>query len=187
MSVLTLNTAHEGASNTREGTRGERTSTIAKRELSAKLRKPNVQSECHFLFQTKNDLNSEKREIHASLGRCPSIVRPVFPMLVFQLISKQQKRTWTTHSTVPWWKFRPRKKIFRPLLTDPPNPVPVPPPPHPPLVRGRPPPSLYFQYKPTIPGHLLARLFPFPQPQTDKDKQYPKCQPRRSQRLRMVL
>ena len=33
------------------------------------------------------------------LGRCPSTVRPVFPMLVFQL-SKQQNRTRTTSSTV---------------------------------------------------------------------------------------
>ena len=33
------------------------------------------------------------------LGRCPSTVRPVFPMLVFQR-SKQQNRTRTTSSTV---------------------------------------------------------------------------------------
>ena len=35
----------------------------------------------------------------AFLGRCPSTVRPVFPVLVFQL-SKQQNRTRTTSSTV---------------------------------------------------------------------------------------
>ena len=34
-----------------------------------------------------------------TLGRCPSTVRPVFPMLVFQL-SEQQNRTRTTSSTV---------------------------------------------------------------------------------------
>ena len=33
------------------------------------------------------------------IGRCPSAVRPVFPVLVFQL-SKQQNRTRTTSSTV---------------------------------------------------------------------------------------
>ena len=38
-------------------------------------------------------------EGHATLGRCPSTVRPVFPVLVFQL-SKQQNRTRTTSSTV---------------------------------------------------------------------------------------
>ena len=35
----------------------------------------------------------------AHLGRCPSTVRPVFPMLVFQR-SKQQNRTRTTSSSV---------------------------------------------------------------------------------------
>ena len=32
-----------------------------------------------------------------AIGRCPSTVRPMFPMLVFHL-SKQQNRTWTTSS-----------------------------------------------------------------------------------------
>ena len=42
---------------------------------------------------------SRKRPPKSELGRCPSTVRPVFPVLVFQL-SKQQNRTRTTSSTV---------------------------------------------------------------------------------------
>ena len=38
-------------------------------------------------------------DILSIIGQCPSTVRPVFPMLVFQL-SKQQDRTRTTSSTV---------------------------------------------------------------------------------------
>ena len=46
----------------------------------------------------KKDLNHESGQ-QASIGRCPSTVRPVFLVLVFQL-SKQQNRTRTTPSTV---------------------------------------------------------------------------------------
>ena len=41
----------------------------------------------------------ERRVVGLLLGRCPSTVRLVFPVLVFQL-SKQQNRTRTTSSTV---------------------------------------------------------------------------------------
>ena len=44
----------------------------------------------------------ERTQNPVLLGRCPSTVRCVFPVLVFQL-GKQQNRAWTTSSTVLNW------------------------------------------------------------------------------------
>ena len=43
--------------------------------------------------------HDKNHQIFDNIGRCPSTVRLVFPVLVFQL-SKQQNRTRTTSSTV---------------------------------------------------------------------------------------
>ena len=71
------------------------------------------------------------------------------------------------HSTVSWWAFRARRKIFS---SPPPpphrhSPGALPPPAPPPR---KPPPHLSSFIKTGPPGHLLGRLLLFPRPRTER-------------------
>ena len=122
------------------------------------------------------------------LGRCPSTVRCVFPMLVFQL-SKQQNCTQTTSSTVlgthpnctrtkTWWEFRaPRKDVYPPPHPiGAPNSLQIPAPAPPPLLS---PPSIFNRNRPRPLPFLAPRTLPSPPPRR-KYKKYPKRPARRN-------
>ena len=80
-----------------------RTATFQFSESGGSVNGPNLFTELPFLSKSlPNPSFTElppRFSLKSPLGRCPSTLRPVFPVSVFQL-SKQQNRTQTTSSTV---------------------------------------------------------------------------------------